>query len=210
MRISTLLSAALLVALLCSCAAAPTPPLTLDDFQYVILNPLASDRAQELLRSVQNDAYARFDLNEWEIALGRRDAHSQNIYPGLVKRLRELGVPESTAPPAVLVDPQAQANTETRKALLKTFIGWLWMQDDPVKQKLRQLLIQSAKVYSDPAHEVFAVCVAGKLKTYQVINETFFELLYFVAEDEPFQQPRILTRTSKKREESCPEEKITL
>ncbi len=195
----------LLVGLLCSCAAAPSPSLTLDDFQYVILDRLANDRADELLISFQTAAEQRFSLNEWEIASGRRDAQGLNIYLVMVERLKEEGVLESVAIPSALVDPQAQADIETRKAQLKKFLDWLWMLRDPLKQKLRQLLIQSAREYSDPIHLLFVVCFDGKLKKYQAINETFFALLYFVAEDEPLQHPVILTRTNKKREESCPE-----
>ena len=196
----------LLAGLLWGCATVPPPALTLDDFQDEVLVPLAHQRADQLLSAAQNDVERRFSLHEWGSAMGLRDPQNSNIYLAMVDQLKETGVLGDGALPSALLDPQAQADAETRKAQLQAFSKWLGTQRGPLIQKLRQLFMQSARKYSDPADSIFAVCVAGTFNMYEAVNGKFHDLLH---PESPLTHSAASVKSDRKsKKPSCPEEKI--
>lgn len=150
---------------LSSCAHT-TSQASLGDFSDHVLEPLASQLADEHIAQGRADINLTYLEREKRISEGRTDVSDGATIHGLGSLLVGPSGSERTQSVPVVDENQAFKDASMRRAQYEETLAWLETRRLPLKRELLDLLLKRTVTTSVG----FSVCVEGKQRQYQAVE----------------------------------------
>src|SRR5262245_10378560 len=150
---------------LSSCAHT-TSQASRGDFSDHVLEPLASQLADEHIAQGRADITLTYLEREKRISEGRPDVVGEATIHGLGSLLIEPSESDRTKSLPVVEENQAFKDASMRRVQYEETLAWLETRRLPLKRELLDLLLKRTVATS----EGFTVCVEGKQRQYQAVE----------------------------------------